>query len=415
MNKNSGFPPARAATSPATLVFLVSTAVFITYVDRGTLATAAPLMQDELHLSASQLGVLLSAFYYGYALAMAPVSWLVERYGAPRVLALGLVVWSFATLATGFASGFATILALRVLLGLGESPAFPAACKVFAHSLDISKLGLANGWLSFGYLLGPVIGTLVGGLMMAAYGWRPVFIFFGCLSLLWLLPWNRVVLPQSVAAAEPALRPPTLRQILRQRSLWGACLGMFSANYSFYFILAWLPFYLVKARGLSIESMAWTASWAYLLNAVAALWMGWFTDRRIQAGASPTVFYKSLMALFHIAGIICMAAMVLLPTSGAIATLFVFEFIVGMASPGLFAIPQIIAGPSAAGRWVGIQNAAGALPGFLAPVVTGILVDRTGQFALAFEIAAAVNVLGLIGWLLMVQKVAPLRWADSPA
>jgi sugar phosphate permease len=92
MNKNSGLLPARAATSPATLVFLVSTAVFITYVDRGTLATAAPLMQDELHLSASQLGILLSAFYYGYALAMAPVSWLVERYGAPRVLALGLVV-----------------------------------------------------------------------------------------------------------------------------------------------------------------------------------------------------------------------------------------------------------------------------------------------------------------------------------
>jgi MFS family permease len=415
MNKSSGLPQARAATSPATLVFLVSTAVFITYVDRGTLATAAPLMQDELHLSASQLGVLLSAFYYGYALAMAPVSWLVERYGAPRVLALGLVVWSFATLATGFASGFATILALRVLLGLGESPAFPAASKVFAHSLDISKLGLANGWLSFGYLLGPVVGTLVGGLMMAAYGWRPVFIFFGCLSLLWLLPWNRVVLPPSVAAAQPSIRPPSLRQILCQRSLWGACLGMFSANYSFYFILAWLPFYLVKARGLSIESMAWTASWAYLLNAVAALWMGWFTDRRIQAGASPTVFYKSLMALFHIAGIICMAAMVLLPTSGAIATLFVFEFIVGVASPGLFAIPQIIAGPSAAGRWVGIQNAAGALPGFVAPVVTGILVDRTGQFALAFEIAAAVNVLGLIGWLLLVQKVAPLRWAESPA
>jgi MFS family permease len=302
MNKNSRLPPARAATSPATLVFLVSTAVFIAYIDRGTLATAAPLMQDELHLSASQLGILLSAFYYGYALVMAPVSWLVERYGAPRMLALGVVVWSVATLATGFANGFATILALRLLLGLGESPAFPAASKVFANTLDITKLGLANGWLSFGYLLGPVVGTLVGGLMMSAYGWRPVFIVFGCVSLLWLLPWSRVVVPQSVAAVEPALRPPSLRQILRQRSLWGACLGMFSANYSFYFILAWLPFYLVKARGLSIESMAWTASWAYLLNAVAALWMGWLTDRRIRAGASPTVIYKSLMALFHIAG-----------------------------------------------------------------------------------------------------------------
>lgn len=411
MNSN----PARTATSPATLVLLVSTAVFITYVDRGTLATAAPLMQDELHLSASQLGVLLSAFYYGYALAMFPVSWLVERYGAQRILAIGLGVWSFATLATGFASGFAAILALRVLLGIGESPAFPAACKLFAQSLDIGKLGVANGWLSFGYLLGPVVGTLAGGLMMSVYGWRPVFILFGCVSLLWLLPWSRVVIPQRSSVAHSLLRPPSLRQILSQRSLWGACLGMFSANYSFYFILAWLPFYLVKARGLSIESMAWTASWAYLLNAVAALWMGWYTDRRIRAGTNPTVFYKSLLALFHIAGIVCMAAMVVLPTRGAIATLFVFEFIVGAASPALFTIPQIIAGPSAAGRWVGIQNAAGALPGFVAPLLTGILVDRTGQFSLAFEIAAAVNVLGLIGWLLMVQKVAPLQWAEPVA
>jgi len=142
--------------------------------------------------------------------------------------------------------------------------------------------------------------------------------------------------------------------------------------------------------------------------------MGWLTDRRIMAGASPTVMYKSLMALFHIAAIICMAGMVLLPTSGSIATLFVFEVIVGVASPGLFAIPQIIAGPSACGRWVGIQNAFGGLPGFVAPLVTGVLVDRTGQFTLAFEIAAAVSAFGLIGWLLMVQKVAPLRWADSP-
>src|ERR1039457_318640 len=166
MKMNSGLRPARAPTSPAMLVFLVSTAVFIAYIDRGTLATAAPLMQDELHLSASQLGILLSAFYYGYALVMAPVSWLVERYGAPRMLALGVVVWSVATLATGFANGFATILALRLLLGLGESPAFPAASKVFANTLDITKLGLANGWVRLGGLLGPVVCPLVGGRQM---------------------------------------------------------------------------------------------------------------------------------------------------------------------------------------------------------------------------------------------------------
>src|SRR5277367_4481853 len=107
---------ARAPTSPVRLVLLVSTAVFINYIDRGNLATAVPLMQGELHLSASQLGVLLSAFYYGYVLAMAPVGWLAEKYGAQRVLATCAGVWSIATLLTGFVSSFAGLLLLRLLL-----------------------------------------------------------------------------------------------------------------------------------------------------------------------------------------------------------------------------------------------------------------------------------------------------------
>ena len=114
-------------TSPTRLVLLLSVGLFINYVDRGNLATAAPLIQEELHLSASQLGVLLSAFYYGYVLAMAPVGWLAEKHGAQRVLATGAVVWSVATLLTGVVSTFAGLLLLRLLLGVGESAAFPCA------------------------------------------------------------------------------------------------------------------------------------------------------------------------------------------------------------------------------------------------------------------------------------------------
>ena len=115
-------------TSPTRLVLLLSVGVFINYVDRGNLATAAPLIQGELHLSASQLGVLLSAFYYGYVLAMAPVGWFAEKYGAKRVLATGAIVWSIATLFTGVVSTFAGLLLLRLLMGGGESVAFPRAC-----------------------------------------------------------------------------------------------------------------------------------------------------------------------------------------------------------------------------------------------------------------------------------------------
>jgi MFS family permease len=400
--------------SAARLVGWVTAAVFINYIDRGNLATAAPLMQDELHLSASQLGVLLSAFYYGYVICMPAMGWLAERYGAKRVLAAGVAIWSIATLTTGFAGGFATLLMLRVLLGIGESVAFPCASKVLAHAVEVGRLGVANGILSFGYLLGPAVGTLLGGYLMTIFGWRAVFIVFGAMSLVWLWPWSRIRIgTPTMPKLSAADAQPSFSQILRRRELWGASLGHFASNYGYYFVVSWLPFYLVKSRGFSVGSMVAIASWAYLLNALSALAMGWFADRWIRAGRSPTIVYKSIMAANHFAGIGCMVAMVILPAAGSIAALFVFEIVSGCSYPGLFAIPQILAGPQASARWVGVQNAAGNVAGLIAPAITGVLVDQTGLFDVAFALAAAVNGLGLIGWLLMLRKIAPIQWAPA--
>ena len=300
----------RETPAAARLVLLVTAAVFINYVDRGNLATAAPLMQDQLHLSASQLGILLSAFYYGYVPCMPATGWLAERYGAKRVLAAGVTIWSIATLTTGFAGGFATLLALRVLLGVGESVAFPCASKLLAHAVDVSRLGIANGILSFGYLLGPAVGTLLGGYLMTVFGWRPVFVVFGALSLVWLWPWRRAEIAQPTAFTPTGVESqPSFAQVLKRRELWGASLGHFASNYGYYFIVSWLPFYLVKSRGFSMGSMVAIASWAYLLNAVSALAMGWLADRWIRAGRSTTMVYKGIMAANHVAGIAFMIGM----------------------------------------------------------------------------------------------------------
>jgi len=400
--------------SAARLVTLVTAAVFINYIDRGNLATAAPLMQDELHLSASQLGVLLSAFYYGYVVCMPAMGWLAERYGAKRILAAGVTIWSIATLSTGFAGSFLTLLTLRVLLGVGESGAFPCASKVLAHAVEVTRLGVANGILSFGYLLGPAVGTLLGGYLMIVFGWRPVFILFGAVSLVWLWPWSRVrISPPATQKESTSASQPSFSQILGRRELWGASLGHFASNYGYYFIVSWLPLYLVKSRGFSMGSMVAIASWAYVLNALSALAMGWVADRWIRAGRSPTIIYKSIMAANHLAGIGCMIGMVMLPAAASIAALFVFEIVSGCSYPGLFAIPQILAGPRASARWVGVQNAAGNVAGLIAPAITGVLVDQTGLFDVAFALAAGVNVLGLIGWVLMLPKIAPIQWAQD--
>jgi MFS family permease len=401
----------RPPTTPRKLVLLISAALFINYVDRGNLATAAPLIQDELHLSATQLGVLLSAFYYSYVPAMAPVGWLAERMGAHRVLGAGVALWALSTFLTGFAGGFVSLLLLRLMLGLGESAGFPCSSKLVAVAVEPARIGMANGMMAFGYLVGPALGTVVGGLLMSHVGWRPVFVLFGALSLLWLWPWSRVRIAEPtprIAGSVP--EGPTFAQILRERGLWGAALGHFAANYNYYFILAWLPLYLVKVRGFSMQSMAGVAGFAYLINAAAGLFSGWATDAWIRTGRSASVAYKSTMALNHVASIAAMAGMVLLPLQGSVACLFAYQVVVGLSSPGVFAIPQIMAGPSAAGRWVGVQNTCGNIAGILAPMITGVLVDATGNFTSAFALAALVNVLGLVGWMWILPRVAPLRW-----
>jgi MFS family permease len=399
-------PDTRKATR---LVMLVSTAVFINYIDRGNLSTAATLVQSQLSLNEAQLGILFSAFYYGYVPVMPLMGVIAERYGAKPVFAVGLALWSVATFFTGFAGGFVSLLLLRILLGIGESGAFPCASKVLAAAVPTERLGVANGIMSFGYLVGPAVGTFLGGMLMARVGWRPVFILFGLASLLWLVPWLRADVPKPVRSVA-GIAGPSLRTLLRERALWGASIGHFASNYGYYFIVSWLPFYLVKARGYSLETMSVLASMAYLLNAGSAFSMGVLADRWLRRGASATLVYKSIMGISHAGAVLCMVGMMSLGETGSIVSLFAFEIIAGASYPGLFAIPQIIAGPEASGRWVGLQNAAGNVAGLIAPTVTGFLVYSTGHFDLAFGLVAGLNVLGCLGWVWVLPSVRAIDW-----
>ena len=398
-------------TSPKQVVFLLTLALLINYIDRGNLATAGPPLLNELKLSPTQLGTLLSAFYIAYAAAMVPAGWLADRYGAKMVLGFGVAIWSVATFTTGFVNSFASLLVLRLLLGLGESPIMPGTSKLIRTRVGSGRLGFANGVMGFGYQIGPAVGTFAGGLLMAHLGWRPVFILFGVLSLLWLLPWARVqISEQTHRGRGESTEAPRFRAILRQRALWGASLGSFGMNYSFFFTLAWLPTYLVKARGFSMDEMAQIAAPAYALSAVTAVIGGLWIDRCTRVEGSSSGAQKWLMVLGYLSGLIAMVGMALLPRNGSIACLYVYELFSGLASPCLYAAPQIFAGPSATARWVGIQNLCGILSGILAPALTGALVDASGSYVSAFVVAGAANVIGFIGWVLVMPRIAPVEW-----
>ena len=391
------------------MVLLLATVMFINYVDRGALPTAAHLIQADLHLDEAQLGLLFSAFFWTYSLVQIPVGWLAERFGAHRVLALGLAIWALATISIGAARTFPMLLGLRLLLGIGESAGFPCVSKLLAAVVPIKSLGTANGVVAFAYLFGPAVGTFCGGLLMARYGWRAAFIVFGALSLLWLIPWLRVQLPARAVRRSDADKP-NLRTILRQPSLWGTVLGLFSSNYTFYFMLTWLPFYLVHERGFSTTEMAQLAGIAYVVNAVSAIVAGWVTDRVIAAGTSANGVYKTVMVLTHSGSVLCMLCMALGSRPLALAAIFGYQILCGVQAPGVYAIPQILAGPRATGRWVGIQNSLGNFAGIVAPAATGFIIAGTHRFTAAFLLAAAVSLLGVIGWWWMLPVLRELNW-----
>jgi len=404
-------PVLRASTPPRQLVFLVTLVLVISYVDRGNLATAGPLLSDELKLSPTEFGELLSAFYFAYASAMVPAGWLADRYGAHLVLGCGVALWSAATLLTGLAGGFVTILVLRLVLGLGESGVFPSASKLIRSNVDSSRIGIATGVMSFGYQIGPAIGTLAGGLLMARFGWRATFMLFGLLSLLWLLPWSRVrVREHTTREALGTAEVPPFRAILRQRALWGTSIGSFGLAYSFFFVLAWLPTYLVKARGYSMDRMTTVATAGYALGAAMAVIGGFGIDYWVRGGRSHNAILKGLMATNYVIALATMTGTALLPIGGSIACLYVFNFFGGLASPCLYTAPQIFAGPGAVGRWVGVQNLCTNLAGILAPALTGVLVDASGSYVSAFVIAGLTNVVGFVGWILVMPPVTPIRW-----
>jgi MFS family permease len=303
-----------------------------------------------------------------------------------------------------------------MMLGVGESVAFTTTSKIIASNVPRAQMGLANGVIGFGYLVGPAVGTLLGGFMMARSGWRTTFFAFGAVSLLWLIPWSRVRIIEAKPSESADVKPVTMRQILGRRALWGAALGHFAGNWNWYFILGYLPMYLEMQRGFSKVHMATVVSSAYLVNALAALFAGWAFDKAILRGWSPSFTLKLPLAAAHLGGLVCMLAMPAISIEGCIALLFVYEILLGFSSPAYFMIPQIMAGPAAAARWTGVQNMMGNMPGIIGVLFAGVLIDASnGSYGTAFVLAGLVNILGLLGWIGILPKVEPIDWEAKAA
>jgi MFS transporter, ACS family, D-galactonate transporter len=391
------------------VLLLLAICVLINYVDRGNLSIAAPLLKDELGISASQLGILLAAFFWTYTAMQFVSGWLVDRFDVNLVIGAGYLLWSLATATTGIVRGFIILLAMRLMLGIGESVAFPCFSKILAQHVPEYHRGFANGVIQSALRCGNVVGTFGAGLLMAMYGWRPVFIGVGLVSLLWLPAWIKWM-PCGSAMGSSSVMTAGFVDILRQRSFWGASLGHFCGNYLLYFMVTWLPFYLVRERHLSMQSMARTASVYYLVDAVSAVTSGRLSDFWIRKGYTTTLVRKTAMAVGFSTAAIAMAACAARPHT-YLPWLMAVGVGCGIYGAGIFAFSQTLAGPQAAGRWTGLQNGFANLAGVVAPALTGFAVDRTGSFVAPMAITTVVLTVGAMAWVFVVGRVEQVNWA----
>jgi MFS transporter, ACS family, D-galactonate transporter len=393
---------------PALILLTIS--FIINYIDRSNISIAGPFIKDEFHLSASQLGVLFSAFFCTYTAMQFIIGWLVDRFDANWILAAGFLLWSSATAATGIVRGFALLLAMRFILGVGEAVALPCGSKILALHLPEHHRGFASGMVMSGLKWGNVIGTLGAGFLMADFGWRRVFIAVGLISLVWLPAWTRWM-PRVAARACSSNEPgPSLLDIIRQRSFQGTSAGHFATNYLFYFVLTWLPLYLVLERHLSIKSMALVTGFCYGADAISVVSAGWLQDLAIRRGYSPTVVRKSAMAIG-----LSMAAVGLIGVALASDDLYIFwllavGFSCGVSGPGLYTFPQTLAGPEAVGKWYGWQNGFANLAGIIGPWLTGLILQHTGKFFAPFAITAGICIAGAFAWVFVVGRVEQVNW-----
>src|SRR5436309_1951293 len=155
-----------------TFLMLLLISICINYVDRGSLGVAGKMLESELHIDHVMFGKLGSAFFWTYAICQPLAGWLVDRYNVNWVYGLGYLLWSVAMLLTGYVEGIAVLFGLRLLLGLGESVAYPAYSRIISRGIEPEKRGVANGLVDAGSKMGPALGVLLGGLFMGRVGWR---------------------------------------------------------------------------------------------------------------------------------------------------------------------------------------------------------------------------------------------------
>jgi ACS family D-galactonate transporter-like MFS transporter len=392
---------------------LLTVAIIIAYVDRINLSSALPEMRKTFPLTPQASGILLSAFFWSYAALQPPAGWIIDRYGVKWPYAIAFFIWSLVSAATAMVSTLGGLIAVRILLGVGESVVTPASMRYIRTNFAEKERGLAIGIYMSGSKYGPAIGAPLAAYLISGYGWQLMFLLTGLGCLLWLIPWV-VLAPNDAGIATSqsdtaSKTPASWRAILSTPVMWGTCVATFCYMYFVYFCMTWMPTYFKERHGLSLTNSGWFTFMSFGGMATMAILGGWAADRLIGKGYNPVTVRKT----FVIAGfVLAFSEIIGAFTESASLTLFLAVFSLsglGLTTANYWAVTQTLMPGGAIGRVAGLQNTAASVAGIAAPWITGSLVQKTGNFNAPLMTIGFWLAVGVGCYLFLVREKYALR------
>ncbi|TKH45090.1 MFS transporter [Paenibacillus terrae] len=404
------------------IILLLLLGAVVNYLDRSNLSIANTTIAAEFGLSSTQMGLLLSAFLWPYALANLPAGWLVDRFGPKKMFAWASGLWSVATIISAFVNTYSLLYAMRMLLGVSESPFFTSGLKVTERWFAKSERGLPTSIINTGSQIANAIAPPLLTVLMLTMTWRGMFIFVGAMGLIIMLIWLKVYRDPTFAekqaitqndmadksnAVQSETQAPTAKwsSLFKNSSTWFMIIGNFGIMFTIWVYLTWLPSYLEKEQGFTLKETGWIASIPFVAGIIGVLLGGFISDYFIRKGVAPVTSRK-----IPIVGGAILAAASVAPipfidsTVVSIVLLSVGYFASQLPSGVIWTLAADIAPGEQVASLGAIQNFGGFLGAALAPIATGYILDTTGSFNNVFLLGASLLVMGAISYGVFLKK-----------
>ncbi len=390
------------------VLLLLCAMYFITYVDRVNVSSAAVAFKGEFGLSNTQLGLIFSAFGYPYLVCQIAGGWFSDRFGAKRTLVVSGLIWAVATALTGLATGFATMIAARVLLGLGEGATFPTATRAMSAWVPRTQAGWAQGITHSAARLGNAVTPPMIIALIAVVSWRGAFMVLGAVSLVWVLLWAWYYEddPRQHTSMTPAdlARLPPVRAKRQGPTPWAALIRRmapvtfvyFCYGWTLWTFLSWVPQFMLHAYNLNLKDSGLFAMLVFGGGVVGDALGGIVSDWMLRRTGSLLRSRRDLVIAGMIGSFICSAPVLFVndPVTAAFSLGGAFFFAELTIGP-MWAIPMDIA-PEHSGTASGLMNSGSALAAIISPVVFGAIIDATGDWSLPFYGTMGLLVVGVV-------------------